>query len=255
MFYQYNHLGSPDYIKLERHCDFSFSSHLHQCFEIVVSLSGKINVTVDNNATTLEENEALLIFPNQIHSLESTNSDIVICIFSPRLVQAYTTKVADKIPVDNKFSPDRYLVDMLKTLDTDLSFAEKKGLLYFLCGQFDKGAQYRQYHSNDQGLLYKMFRFVEEYFVGDCSLANLSKMTGYNYSYLSRYFKKSIGISFNSYVTHYRLSYACYLMSNTDLPIINCAYDSGFLSLRSFNRCFKENFEITPTQYRKNVNN
>ncbi|MBE6648237.1 MAG: AraC family transcriptional regulator [Ruminococcaceae bacterium] len=35
--------------------------------------------------------------------------------------------------------------------------------------------------------------------------------------------------------------------------IIQCAYESGFISLRSFNRNFKQRFGVSPTEYRKNI--
>ncbi len=251
MFYQYNHLGSPDYLKIEKNENFSFPPHLHQCFEIIIILSGQMKITVDNKIFILEKNEALLIFPNQIHELQSTSSKHILCIFSPRLVQAYTTKLTDKIPVSNRFYPDEYLIKSLEALDADSSSMDKKGVLYSLCGQFDKQNEYTAKRTDREKLLYKIFAFVEENFNKDCSLLCLSKKTGYDYSYLSRHFKKIVGISFNSYVTHYRLSHACYLMENTEQTILQCAYDSGFTSLRNFNRCFKEYLGITPTQYLK----
>ena len=253
MFYQYNHLGSPDYLKIENGSDFSFPAHLHQCFEIIIILSGEMKVTVDNSVFLLKQQEALLIFPNQIHSLESTKSEHALCIFSPRLVQAYSTKLSNKLPLDNKFKPDEYLVNALMGLEVTSSSAEKKGVLYSLCSQFDKNAVYETKQIENEKLLYKMFLYVETNFSGNCSLSSLSKEIGYDYSYLSRYFKKATSMSFNSYVIHFRLSHACYLLENTNLPILQCAYDSGFISLRSFNRCFKENFKITPTQYRNNL--
>ena len=102
-------------------------------------------------------------------------------------------------------------------------------------------------------MLYKIFQFVEENFSGECSLEKLSTQIGYDYAYLSRYFKKTTELTFNAYVIQHRLNHACYLMENTDLPIVQCAYESGFKSLRSFNRCFKDNYQITPSQYRKNL--
>lgn len=253
MFYQYNHLGSPDYLKIEKNSNFSFPTHLHQCFEVVVILSGEMTIKVDEKHFVLKEKDALLIFPNQIHSLESTESEHILCIFSPKLVQAYAAKISDKLPHSNKFKPDDYLVNALANLELSSSSVDKKGVLYSLCGQFDKTASYYKKQIENEKILYKIFLFVETNFSNDCSLSKLSKETGYDYSYLSRYFKKATGISFNSYVMHYRLSHACYLLENTSLPILQCAYDSGFVSLRSFNRCFKENFQNTPTQYRKNI--
>lgn len=253
MFYQYNHLGSPDYLKIEKDTDFSFPLHLHQCFEIIILLSGQMKVSVDGKRFVLEKNEALLLFPNQIHELESTKSEHILCIFSPMLVQAYATKITHKIPANNKFCPDRYLIDALERLDTASSSAEKKGVLYSLCGQFDRSAEYVEKNTDNEKLLHKIFSFVEDHFNGNCSLAELSARLGYNYSYLSRHFKKTIGVPFTTYVTHYRLSRACYLMENTEQSILQCAYDSGFDSLRNFNRSFKEHFKITPSQYRKKM--
>lgn len=253
MFYEYNHFGSPDYMKLERGCDFSFPPHLHQCFEIIIILSGQMNIMVDGKSISLSPNEGVLIFPNQIHSLSSTHSEHILCIFSPHLVQAYSTKISDRIPVNNRFSPDPYLIHLLAQVQDASSSAHKKGLLYLLCAQFDSTANYCAKQNDSQKLLYRIFSFVEKNYTKNCSLSSLSNEIGYDYAYLSRYFKKTIGLSFNAYVTHYRLSYACYLMENTDLPIIQCAFDSGFTSLRNFNRSFKEKLEMSPTQYRRNI--
>ena len=254
MFYQYNHLGSPDYMKIETGIDFSFPAHLHQCFEIIILLSGEMTVTIDNKSFFLKEKQAVLIFPNQIHSLSSTCSEHILCIFSPRLVQAYSNKIYNRIPRDNAFQPDEYLVQVLTHIENSSSSAEKKGLLYLLCAQFDREAEYCEKQTDSKKLLNIIFSFVEDNFNSDCSLSNLSQNVGYDYSYLSRYFKHTTGLSFNSYVTHYRLSYACYLMESTTMPIVQCAYESGFKSLRSFNRSFRENFKITPTQYLKSMN-
>ena len=144
MFYEFNHLGSPDYLKVESGKDFNFPPHLHQCFEIIIILSGQMEICVDNKEFRLNKKEALLIFPNQIHSLKSTESEHILCIFSPRLVQAYTTGVSTKMPEDNKFVPDEYLVESMKELTLDSTTAQKIGVLYSLCSQFDKTAFYNK---------------------------------------------------------------------------------------------------------------
>ena len=250
MFYQYNHLGSPDYLKIEQNRDFSYPPHLHQCYEIIAILDGEMRVTVDNKRFVLKPSDALLIFPNQIHSLESDSSRHILCIFSAKLVQAYHTKVSDKIPLDNCFRPDAYLISALERLE-DAPAIERKGILYSLCGQFDRHASYETKQADDHSLLFRIFSFVEARFAEDCSLSALAKLIGYDYVYLSRFFKKIVGISYNQYVNQYRLSHACYLMDNTDESIVHCAYESGYTSLRSFNRNFKTAFGITPIQYRK----
>lgn len=255
MFYEFKHLGSPDYLKIEKGDNFSFPVHLHQCFEIIVILSGEMKITVEKDTYMLRKNEGLLIFPNQIHSLESSESEHVLCIFSPKLVQAYATSVAGRVPLDNKFNVPKDYIERMFSLGIDSTTTEKKGVLYSLCAQFDKSREYVKRRKENENLLLKIFSFVEEEFEGDCSLVNLSEKIGYDYSYISRFFKRVVGISFNSYVNYYRLSHACYLMENTNLPILKCSLESGFTSLRSFNRNFKEYFNVTPAEYRKNLKN
>lgn len=250
MFYEFNHLGSPNYMKIERGNDFSFPLHLHRCFEIIIILSGMMKVTIDNKTFLCGENDALIIFPNQIHSLESSKSEHILCIFSPDMVQAYATKIVGKVPENNCFHPDEYFVNALKNISEVPGIAQKKGLLYSLCGEFEKTAQYQCKNTEDEKLLYRIFAFVEEKFNEECTLKTLSDTVGYNYTYLSRFFKKAVGFSFNAYVNHYRLSHACYLLNNSNLSILQCALESGYDSIRSFNRNFKTQFQITPAQYR-----
>ncbi len=251
MFYQFHHIGTSTYVTVENGKNFSFPSHLHQCFEIIFLRSGKMQVTVDGQSMTLTPGNAVMIFPNQIHSLQSTQSEHTLCIFSPMLVQSYFTKVANQLPNNNLFKTDDYLMCAILNLNDESMTSEKKGVLYLLCSQFHKQTTFNFHITDKEDLLHKIFIFVEKWFAGDCTLAALAKDTGYDYSYLSRFFKKNVGMSFNTYVNHFRLSHACYLMDNGRISTLSCALDSGYTSIRSFNHNFKQVFGITPTEYRR----
>ena len=110
MFYQFHHLGSPDYLKVEKGIDFSFPPHLHQCFEIIMILDGTMDVTVDGKGYTLSAGQATMIVPNQIHAMRSERCRHLLVIFSPRLVQAYASRLVDRVPEDHAFWPDGYLI-------------------------------------------------------------------------------------------------------------------------------------------------
>ena len=120
-----------------------------------------------------------------------------------------------------------------------------------VCAVFDEGAEYGKKITDEKSLLQQTFEFVMNEFDSDCSLKTLAARLGYNYSYLSRYFKNAVGMSFNSYVNTYRLNNACYLLRNTENTVVECAFESGFVSRRNFNRSFKEQFGITPTEYQR----
>lgn len=251
MFYEFEYL-TPDKNAYKQYGEnFNFSQHLHRSFEFITVLSGEMEVTVDNKSYRLSDGLSLIVFPNQVHSLSSTKSRHLLYIFSPELVGAYTQKVLGKLPADNSFRPDKYLINALDNICEDASDTEKKGLLYSLCSQFDKTANYQTRKDDNKNLMYKIFNFVDLNYANDCSLNNLSRETGFSYSYLSRYFKKTVGISFCEYVNSYKINKACYLLTNSDNSILQCAMDSGYSSLRSFNRNFVSHLSITPGEYRK----
>jgi len=61
-------------------------------------------VTVDGAKYTLQAGDALFLFPHQIHSMESTESEHMLCIFSPQLVHAFAKKTAGLCPKENTFA-------------------------------------------------------------------------------------------------------------------------------------------------------
>lgn len=254
MFYQFNHPATVDYFKIETGKNFNFPAHIHECFELITVLNGQMTVIIDGQRFVISKGEAILIFPNLVHSLESENSEHLLCIFSPKLVAAYASKVSKKKPKNPIFIlPINMLKTLTETTEEYGTFA-KKGLLYLICDSFDNKREYVTDDADNKNLLNKIFAFIENNYKEKCDLRELSLTINYDYAYLSRYFKNTIGFSFNNYVNIYRLNNACYLFDNTKQSILNCAMESGYQSIRSFNRNFKKHFGITPNEYIKQKN-
>lgn len=251
MFYESDNSLSGTLIKTESNNDFSFPLHLHSSFELITVTKGEMTVTVDKKQYTLICGQALLIFPNEVHSLHTENhSSHFLCIFSEKLVQAYGNVFNNKRPENHLFTPDKYLLDSLLELQNNDDLLKIKGILYCLCSQFNENAVYSDRHSNNADLLFTIFKFVEANYNKNCSLEALSETTAYHSVYLSRYFKKCTGMTYTDYVNRYRINEAGYILRNSDKNILQIAYDCGFDSLRSFNRNFKLVTGLTPTQYR-----
>ena len=251
MLYQYQHFGIKEYFCKEYGENFTFPNHLHQSFELITVLTGSMNVTIGNEKYTLCSGEAVLVFPNQLHSLESTSCEHMLVIFSPDIVRAYYTKTVDKIPQSNKFSIPDYLVSQIHSLDHNSSKVKMKGALYTVCSMLDDSTEYVMNKNGEADLLYKIFEYVDQCYASECTLESLSKVLGFSYFYLSRYFSGAVGMSFNSYVNRYRISKACYILNNSNCTVLECAYECGYASLRSFNRNFKIHTGLTPNEYRK----
>ena len=249
MFYQLEHIGTADYFKKETGENFSYPPHLHQNFELILVEDGEMTVTVDRTSYLLTKGKALLVFPAQIHALHSVQSKHILFIFAPRIVQTFSTDKKDKLPCENIFSLSDTALETLRALSEHSTKFELKGALYSICALFDKQAEYRNSTDDRQDALFKILSFVEQNFKSECSLLSFAKTMGYNPDYISRIFKKKIGLSYNRYVNARRLNYAVYLLTNTDRSCLYCALESGYISLRSFNRNFKEHFGCSPKEY------
>ena len=255
MIYQIENSMQGDAIEIMRPKTTSFPPHMHNSFEFVAVTSGKMSITIeDSKKYELSSGEALLIFPNQLHEFVGDGSGEYLCvIFSPSFVEAYSAVFSSSVPVDNRISsPGYHIGKMSEILESEGSKKRLflKAAFYSLCADFDENAEYEPKKSKDHSLIAKIFEFVEENYKGDCSLSALATHSGYHYVYLSRCFKECVGISFVEYVLAYRINEAKRLLLETNLSVLNIAYESGFNSLRSFNRAFKQQSGITPTEYR-----
>lgn len=253
MFYETKNSLEAELWKTESGTNFSFPLHFHGSFEIITVTEGEMQVTVDEKQYDLRRGSLVMVFPNQGHSLQTAeHSKHFLCIFSPRLIQRYSKSLLTKLPKNNMFTPDPFFYELLlSTENKPCNEIALKGLLYSLCASLDESTEYFDKKGDIEGLLEKVFRFVDANYNKDCSLEALSADTSYHYVYLSRYFKRSTGLSFTEYVNRYRINEATYILKNSDKSILQVAYDCGFDSLRSFNRNFKRITGTTPAKYRE----
>ena len=252
MLYQDNHFGISEYFCKESGENFSFPMHMHHSFEFITILEGNMTVNIGNCRYELRSGEGVLIFPEQIHSLESTDSKHLLVIFSPDTVSAYYSTHSTEIPKNSKITISPYLVHQLQILDAASSVIKRKAILYSLCATLDENAEYIKKKNDEYGLICSIFDFVEKNYANECSLHAMSHALGYSSSYISRYFKEITTMSFVSYVNRYKISKACYALKNSHKSILECACECGYFSLRNFNRNFKNIIGLTPKEYREN---
>lgn len=67
----------------------------------------------------------------------------------------------------------------------------------------------------------------------------------------SRYFKRTTGHTFVAYVHELRVAEACRLLIDTDTPVTDICFASGFGNLSNFNRVFRRLKRVSPRQFRQ----
>lgn len=101
--------------------------------------------------------------------------------------------------------------------------------------------------------LNKMIKYIENNLDNEINFSELSKITNTNIFILERIFMFLTNMTLTEYIKKRRLSKAFEDIRNTDLKIIDIAFKYQYNSAPSFNRAFKQLFNITPTECRKGI--
>ena len=105
----------------------------------------------------------------------------------------------------------------------------------------------------DNSRVFEIQNYVQANYQKQISLNDLAKKLYLSNAYLSKYIKKRFGLSFLEYVNNIRLFHAVDEMLYTDKKITRIALDNGFPTTASFNKVFKEVYNMTPSGYRTSV--
>lgn len=87
----------------------------------------------------------------------------------------------------------------------------------------------------------------------DFHIEDVASFVGLSRSQLFRIFKKQCGRSPQAVLGDLRLSHAKRLLSSTSLSLTETALSSGFSSAARLGEIFRQELDITPTEYRKNA--
>ncbi|MBL6447702.1 helix-turn-helix transcriptional regulator [Fulvivirga sp. 29W222] len=93
----------------------------------------------------------------------------------------------------------------------------------------------------------------ENYNNTNLSLTVLQKEFALTETKISSIFKKSCGTTFKKYLNQVRLKEAKRLLKQTDMQIMEIAYDVGYGNVSHFNKVFKTSEGCPPNEYRKKV--
>lgn len=131
---------------------------------------------------------------------------------------------------------------------------DARGLRLWITNYFEWIMQYSadklSIHEND--MVVKAKRYIaNNYENPELTLSTVAKYVGLNEKYFTNRFSKESGETFSNYLTGIRMQKSKELLKNTTFKVYEIAEMSGYNNVENFNRVFKKNTGISPTQYRK----
>lgn len=105
----------------------------------------------------------------------------------------------------------------------------------------------------DSERMNKVFDYVLKNFKNDINLSEIASKTRFSEAAFCRYFKLRTQKTFVEFVNEIRIEYACKLLAEHDLNILEICYESGFKNLSNFNRQFRKFTNNNPKTYRQQL--
>ena len=229
-------------------------------------------IEMRNSTYDLKSEELIFVNSNIIHSLDVRESFVIEIVVDTAYFSIYNPgfdniifddeplnveKYGDKIDtlkksiksilkIYNKNSSNNYLV----LLNLMISFAEFLMTNYMV----DKNHKFSYIgYNNDK--VRKAIEYIDLNYSDEINLNKMSRILGMNSQYLSRFFKQHLGVGFLTYLNKIRVKKSLKCLLNTNKSILEIAIDYGFNDSKNYTRAFKQEFSITPGEYRKSSKN
>lgn len=261
--------GSQIPVKFFIHGIGNVPRHWHQSAELLFVLKGPVTLQVKDHIDQLNEEDIVLINPYDIHSLSAQNAvlaafQIKLSMFDKQIddfgkYRFDCNSAADKDK--SRFIPlKRLLARMIQLNAGNDPYREvqNKALAYSLLhellttfgnlskdGTLDISSQSFMKRMND------ILDYMNQNFTRPLSLSSVAENFFISSAYLSRIFKKYVGINFYDYLTAIRLNHGENLLSSTDQSIEKISEMSGFANSRSFVTAFRREYGMVPSKYRQ----
>lgn len=248
----------------------------HKDIEITLVLLGEIEFCIEGKTYFLKEDDLILVNSNKGHAslLRAPGSIAMVLRFDPAFLKPafdvntnleITCISNDENRRESSFCRIRALAAQMMLSFTKGDYASKlsiEGAFLLLSAsllsdfpvnkQIDTGRGHGMSH---QKIIQNILQFIEQNYNRKISLDEIVKISKYNRTYVSSFFKSNVGVSFYEYLTRIRFRHALHELNTTQKPLTQIALDSGFPDLKSFSSRFKLTFQKSPGQYRVKIKN
>jgi len=93
--------------------------------------------------------------------------------------------------------------------------------------------------------------YIERNIKKGISLEDVANHVNISTYYLSKIFKKEMGVNFITYITDRKMELAKEMLATTDVPVLNIALDLAYNEANYFSKAFKKKTGYTPSEYRE----
>lgn len=245
-----------------------FKSHWHDRMEFLVIMSGQLHAHLGDEQLTLTAGQVAVIEPKMMHygisgddglsyyaimfDVEKFYNDTLASEKYLAPIVKYSPRFQRKADNEEIFDAFQRLIDLVR--DNSRNPLCAVGIVYEILGLL------YQHCEADSKLIYKfdqkfsvVIEYINEHFTEKITAGKVSQKFGYDETYFCRRFREITGITAMKYIKILRLEYAQKLLQGRQAEIGDIAWKCGFSDISYFSNCFKKQYGMSPSEFRKNA--
>ena len=256
-------------------CEISteLNNHIHlDWYEFSYIISGKGEIFTNNIGTPVKKGDLYFSLPKEIHRIVSDGIEPLRYFFvafnfqdsSPlkpllenykNLASSEKKRVYHSNAILGHFQHLLFHLENDSTLNNLIFEHELKTVILkvFSLIESNDSVPYPLHHNENRLLCFNIMNYIDNNIMIIENAMCLSEIFGYNYTYLSRFFKKVTGENISSYIINKKLLLAKELLASSsgEISVTEIANELHYSSIHVFSRAFKNKFHITPSDYRQ----
>lgn len=238
---------------------------VNEGLKIFLVLRGTVQIFKHQQTQSYQAGELFLINHHETYRCSASEETLYIAIqLHAHYLQQYIPDISHKYFVLKKETLQEVIYEQMINAVADVGivhirqgtfhrlYIEQKLMdLMFILGRYLSTEQSLPHQEKTQDQrLEVVCTYIETHYAEPITLTAVAEIVGLSPTYLSKLFTRQMGTGFNHYVNHIRLEHCKTDLINTDDPITHIAYKHGFTSSNMLLKYFKQDTQLTPTEYR-----
>lgn len=239
------------------------SDHYHDHFQILYSLEGEGEITLDGTPYDFSKDKVVFIGPGSIHSIQATNklTNLVLAFSIPALQISVQDDLLSFIGKKSMhFEIDLFTASEIRPLFRKMLYEQKNGdcysklsmpayLLQIIIHLMRQQSNTNVQDANDMRSI-QMKEYIEKHYFENITAESLSTLFGISTRYMNDIFKRKYNDTPLQYLQKIRINQAKELLLKTDQDIVSICFEVGYETLSTFYRTFRNMVGISPNKFR-----
>lgn len=221
-------------------------SHQHDYHQLVLPVSGELEMTVNHTGGRVDATRASVIPAGQEHAFSAPHDNCFVVADIPDQL----APELEKLPAFIELTPAlaQYVSFLHLQLQQQQTGTSQRQMLLLLLQLLQE--QYGKAATPDRRIAAAQSH-LDQHFSQPVTVAQLARIASLSPRHLSTLFRQSLGMTPQQYLLEKRMQRAWQLLSQSGLSIQQVAEQVGYQNLSAFSDRFRKHFNHPPSYFRR----